>query len=131
MLFCLESLNYREKEKGAKMDIEGITKEFPEFFYENGEPTFFDFSIEEGWIPMLRELLTEFRELKSKMKIRQIKEKYGQLRVYGDDATVGEYALIDTYCTRSMKTCEICGQEGKLRKTNTGWFYTSCEEHVR
>jgi hypothetical protein len=54
----------------------------------------------------------------------QIKEKYGTLRFYMTSATNEMYAITDEAERRSAKTCEKCGQPGKLR--GQGWLYTRC-----
>jgi hypothetical protein len=81
-----------------------------------------------GWIPMLDELVTKLVasgwEVSS---IAQIKEKFGGLRFYVDDATPEQYAMIETAEALSYKTCESCGKPGKVRN-NKDWICTLCEE---
>jgi hypothetical protein len=56
----------------------------------------------------------------------QVKEKFGGLRFYvdnADDYTTGVIALAESM---SYKTCETCGAPGK--QTGRGWIRTLCNE---
>ena len=56
----------------------------------------------------------------------QVKEKFGGLRFYvdnADDYTTGVIALAESM---SYKTCETCGAPGK--QTGRGWIRTLCDE---
>ncbi len=57
----------------------------------------------------------------------QIKEKFGALRVY---VQVPEhlYHFVDNAESRSRITCEICGDEGRLCRTDN-WLKTRCDFH--
>ena len=55
----------------------------------------------------------------------QVKEKFGGLRFYvdnADDYTSGVIAMAESM---SYKTCETCGSPGK--QTGKGWIKTMCE----
>lgn len=57
----------------------------------------------------------------------QVKEKFGGLRFYydgGDDVVYGMVRMAESWAAR---TCEECGQPGKIR--NGGWIRTLCDEH--
>jgi hypothetical protein len=69
------------------------------------------------------------------VKIGQIKEKFGTLRVYLDrrralsdqtNAAIDE--AIELAEARSACTCETCGAEGRLFKSG-GWLVTACDAH--
>jgi hypothetical protein len=69
------------------------------------------------------------------LKIGQIKEKLGTLRVYLDSAggpSNPVNAALDEALAlgeaRSACTCETCGSEGQLFKSG-GWFNTACDYH--
>ncbi len=90
----------------------------------------------EGWRDLLDRLCVRIQAVVqaegSPFKFSQIKEKYGTLRVYWDgrlspdaDAQVEEaIALAEA---RSAVTCEVCGEEGRLR--GGGWLTTRCAAH--
>jgi len=56
----------------------------------------------------------------------QVKEKYGGLKFYMTSTNDKISALISEAEALSLKTCELCGSEGKLRKD--GWWSTRCDE---
>lgn len=58
----------------------------------------------------------------------QVKEKFGELRFYVDNATPEIYNYIAFAEAMSHKTCEICGSPGKLY--TKGWHKTLCEIHA-
>lgn len=97
-----------------------LTNKYKEFFSSE------DFPIEcdEGWYGIIEDMLKTFRNQKLKLKISQIKEKFGFLRVYFDiddlefttdrikEHNMAEQIIMETE-KKSQKTCEICGKEGK------------------
>ncbi len=54
----------------------------------------------------------------------QVKEKYGTLRFYLTSGTDEMYATIKEAERQSSKTCESCGEPGKLR--GKYWVFTRC-----
>jgi hypothetical protein len=71
------------------------------------------------------------------LKIGQIKEKFGTLRLYLDkreglpEATCA--AIDEAIClaeARSACTCETCGAEGRLYDKG-GYMFTACDEHAQ
>jgi len=59
----------------------------------------------------------------------QIKEKFAGLRFYydgGDEYINGLVQMAELMCER---TCEVCGDRGKLY--TTGWHKTLCEKHAK
>jgi len=60
---------------------------------------------------------------------RQIKEKFGGLRVYysGGDSTIrGMVMMAETWASQ---TCEMCGNPGVTR--TSGWISTLCDDHYK
>jgi hypothetical protein len=71
------------------------------------------------------------------LKIGQIKQKFGTLRLYLDSrrglpeatcATIEEAICLAE--ARSACTCETCGAGGRLYAKN-GWLLTACEQHAK
>lgn len=71
------------------------------------------------------------------LKIGQIKEKFGRLRLYLDkrnslpEATCA--AIDEAIClaeARSACTCETCGAEGRLYDKG-GYMFTACDQHAQ
>ncbi|TZF98883.1 hypothetical protein FW781_02865 (plasmid) [Chryseobacterium panacisoli] len=86
-----------------------------------------------GWEQLIRKLLFEFAIAGWNMNHRVFgKEKFGGLRcyTYSEDETLNNKlkAIKDKYSELSVKTCEICGSEGKMR-TIDSWQTTLCLNH--
>ena len=93
----------------------------------------------EGWQETAKKV--EAVLLAEGVKINQIKEKFGGLRVYQDwpeewndleDETFHDKCeqiecLIDIADWVCQKTCMVCGEKGTLYKE--GWVNVLCEEH--
>lgn len=83
-----------------------------------------------GWMPIVEEMLVALKDLP--ITIVQIKEKFGELRVYADDVTdeqateIAKIIEIATY--KARHTCEICGEPGKSVYING--LGVRCEAHV-
>ena len=89
--------------------------------------------VADGWLPIVEEMLVALKDLP--ITIVQIKEKFGELRVYGDyddsvtDEQVTEIAeTIEAAVYKARHTCEICGEPGKLVDINV--LGVRCEAHV-
>lgn len=104
------------------------------------EDTLGEFHVEifQGWYSIIYKLLDEFVNLAvegNSVKIVQIKEKFGGLRVYVDLIGSDEFkkkirALISSAEKESLLTCEICSKPGKLENID-GWFVTVCKDHSK
>jgi len=57
----------------------------------------------------------------------QVKEKFGSLRFYVDNARNEHYDYIEFAERLSFHTCEVCGKPGKASKH--GWITVRCKEH--
>lgn len=86
--------------------------------------------VADGWLPIVEEMLVALKDLP--VTIVQIKEKFGQLRVYADSVTdeqateIAKIIEIATY--KARHTCEICGEPGK--PVNTNVLGVRCEAHI-
>lgn len=60
-------------------------------------------------------------------KLTQVKEKYGELRVYMRGSTDTMDGAIDLAEELSARICEICGDRGTTYGNQ--WLYTRCEKH--
>jgi hypothetical protein len=61
-------------------------------------------------------------------KTAQIKEKFGTLRWYINNADKTSQKIIDFAELMSENTCEVCGEYGKTY--TTGWHKTFCLKHA-
>ena len=94
------------------------------------------FTHDDGWFDLLwrlcedlEPLVAEFEQASgSQFEVLQVKEKFGGLRVYVNDANDCIRLRIETAVHESFHTCEICGQPGKLRED--GLIKTLCDQHA-
>jgi len=99
----------------------------------------FTFGIEcgDGWFPLIEELCSKIEEVIVSLPDEerrgtyalQIKEKFGELRFYMSACNEKIDALIDEATSLSLKTCERCGELGKIR--TDGWYRTLCDHHEK
>jgi hypothetical protein len=61
--------------------------------------------------------------------VQQVKEKFGGLRFYLWNANDEMGKLVEEAERRSLKTCEECGQAGRVR--NRSWVRTLCDRSER
>jgi hypothetical protein len=80
----------------------------------------------DGWKPLINLVVLAAKD--EGVKIAQIKEKFGELRIYvGSNASQRLLNLINEAENLSSTICEYCGKPGHLR-TNRSWLKTLCEE---
>lgn len=113
--------------------VEAMQARFPAML-ENAR----DFGIDRGWWPLVEELCEQMRveaaeRKEAEPRILQIKEKFGQLRVYihgpsGD----GRYLAVVSFAERlSARICEKCGAPGRLLVDRNAFWHTACDLHAR
>ena len=89
----------------------------------------FGIEIGNGWFRIFYQMLSDLDELRKSgeyIALRQVKEKWGGLRVYIDGPDEAD-DIVSKYSEMSYQICEICGQKGKPR--NDGWIMTLCDTH--
>jgi len=92
----------------------------------------FGFSCGDGWFELIDKLCGDIQkeidddEQNEQITVVQIKEKFGGLRYYSDYGTKKIFDLIRKAEEQSYKTCEECGNPGKLRD-DLGWWKTLCD----
>lgn len=81
-----------------------------------------------GWYPILSRLEGRLHQTDPDYRVHQIKEKFGTLRFYwaSRNLEAGMVAVAHAEA-ESARTCERCGNPGRLRKRN-GWFRTVCDD---
>jgi hypothetical protein len=93
--------------------------------------------IERGWLPLVIDVCERLAALTPPSKrdlyqVVQIKEKWGELRVYLTAYNSRMRRVLMSARSRSMRICEICGRPGKLT-TGLGPFggtvQTVCPRH--
>ena len=78
----------------------------------------------EGWSKLVTKAYKACAE--NDVCILQIKEKFGGLRFYVGSAPNEVLDIITEMEKKSVKTCEICGDVGKIRSVS--WLTTLCDK---
>ena len=116
-----------------------IEKEFferwPDFFIHKDDPMKslmrFGFACEDGWLHIIFRLLSELEVLTANsipgdpLQVKQVKQKFGELRVYTNWSTNEIESVIEAARQLSRRTCERCGQPETLL-VSAGWWETRC-----
>jgi hypothetical protein len=85
------------------------------------------FDIDEGWYPLVKELIVDLINLNWDKQVCQVKEKFGGLRFYINGGSDDIFKRITKAENDSYEICEVTGKPGKLR-TDLGWYTTLCDE---
>lgn len=73
-------------------------------------------------------------EADAEFRFTQIKEKFGQLRMYwtGADPSGRIDQIVEAAEEISASMCETCGANAKMRETRPGgYIYAACDEHAQ
>lgn len=85
------------------------------------------FTIGPGWMPLVRSLSYVIEsyvsneapeEIRSALYVTQVKEKFGELRIYFNKTTPFIVGAVLVAEAASRYTCEECGNLGSIRKNN-------------
>jgi hypothetical protein len=111
-----------------------LVDRWPKWFDVNGsiQHTLMPFGFEcgDGWFNLIWKLCEDLDSLvPDNFEVVQVKEKFGGLRFYIDNGSDAIYDRIGQAEDESFKTCEVCGNPGKVR--GGGWISTLCDEHVK
>ena len=110
-------------------DAELVAK-YPQIFAE-AHGGHFGFECGDGWFDLIDNLCSLLMIDETLTPVAtQVKEKFGTLRFYVNEATDYQYELIDRADKLSATTCEVCGAPGKVN-TSRSWIKTLCEEHTK
>ncbi|WNZ85163.1 MbcA/ParS/Xre antitoxin family protein [Pseudomonas sp. P108] len=102
---------------------------FPQDFSEQAT---FGFECNDGWADLIEASLRLIRQRTERraldVKVTQVKEKLGQLRIYhrGGDESIG--AAFDIAELVSGCVCELCGKPGEVINLE-GWLLARCGKH--
>jgi len=83
------------------------------------------FSVGDGWLHLIKELIEQAVKLGWDKQICQVKEKFGGLRFYINSAPNGVHNLIQKAESASYSICESCGTTKNIGQTK-GWISTVC-----
>ncbi|QGT82820.1 hypothetical protein [Pseudomonas coronafaciens] len=87
----------------------------------------------DGWFMLLEKLCDDIQAHIEEQQIpqvefSQIKEKFGELRVYYSRGDQRVEELINGAEIASKITCENCGNIGEVQRTRYGWIKTLCAD---
>jgi hypothetical protein len=104
--------------------------EFDEILKQNdiSLPDSYCFDHNEGWFPLVAQLIKDLKALGWDGYICQAKEKFGGLRFYINEGTDEMFELIDKAERDSFNICEDCGGNGKNGKVTSFYFKTLCDD---
>lgn len=85
----------------------------------------FENSVGEGWQPIVSKAVIDILEHGG--TIRQIKEKFGQLRLYCSGPSVCQQIAIQAEHDCDG-ICEFCGKPGTIQNLTKYWIKTMCPE---
>ena len=87
------------------------------------------FSIGNGWLQEVYNLSKEISENFPDIKILQVKEKFGDLRIYYAPYSDTADQMIQNTETACSKICEQCGSKIEVHKSGKFWTKTLCKFH--
>ncbi len=108
-------------------------------------PPTVEFAVEDGWLELIDDRLSDAETILEKhgwidrAVIKQIKEKFGELRIYirprGEDEAYPDKLAAEMEGLRrvtadnSAHTCEICGDDGEIGNFG-GYYQALCVKHA-
>lgn len=105
-----------------------LVEEFPGVF---DSARYVDVGI--GWIQLVREFVAEALPHDPSLAVLEMKEKWGGLRIWTDTPVVAARLAKGRAEIKSGMTCEVCGEEGELRRPPRGqyaWWRCLCDDHA-
>ena len=86
--------------------------------------------IQEGWMFIFEELLYTLQHNRYEVRFDQVKQKFGELRIYYGCPTLIQSLVrkqIEQAIQRCFITCENCGMPG-IKRNLRGWMCVMCNE---
>jgi len=98
---------------------------------KNESVKLFGLECNSGWFGLIDKMLEEItsNDIDKKIRILQIKEKFGELTVYLNDYSNKKINyIIDKYSGYSLEICEVCSRPGIIRDDQY-WIVVLCDKH--
>jgi hypothetical protein len=83
------------------------------------------FRVPDAWLRIVDDALGKMTTAGWDRELRQVKEKFGGLRLYLGPTSEALDAIIEEARAEAAKTCACCGDPGSLRNLG-GWLATLC-----
>jgi hypothetical protein len=94
-----------------------------------------EYDLPEGWMKLFLQCCEDIKEPLIKagqfktFRFMQVKEKYGQMRLYTDGAPEAVHSILDKYEFLSEQVCSVCGKPATAM--TRGWICPYCDEHIK
>lgn len=93
-------------------------------------------SCDDGWLPLIDDCLTKLEAFGVPIVVRRIREKMGCLRLdiaiprgLSAKDKIRWEDIVRAAEGAALKTCEVCGEPGRRRASETGTYATRCDKH--
>lgn len=100
--------------------------------------TIFDdgFACNAGWYPILDRLFADLSNMRkedvvTRLRVVEVKEKFGRLRVYVVGANLRSEARIEEAVEEAAATCEDCGGPSPGFRYHGAWYGNICDRCAR
>lgn len=91
-----------------------------------------EIGVDVGWHPIVERLVADLAQMNG--HVVQIKEKFGELRVYLAEFNPVWEARVEQAVLEASTTCEVCGVQGEQvtlgNRPGSCWIKTLCENHI-
>ena len=88
---------------------------------------FFGNDVGPGWMPIVEEAVKALAALENPPQIVQVKEKFGDLRIYITSYTVDSEFIVNEAARKASTVCEDCGAPGE-KSAPRGWLKILCPD---
>lgn len=82
----------------------------------------------DGWTALLANMLLILKQSQSPVKIFNIIEYYGLLRVNYENGDYFSRQVIELAQNSSRRICSVCGRRGRIEDVE-GWFHVICKNN--
>jgi len=101
-----------------------FSRRYPDLFDIGGY--FISFGFDKGWESIVDKAMSKLDKLDHPVKIIQVKEKFGGLRIYTDTFTDAANNIITDAEEEASQTCERCGSTKNV-SAKGHWIKTYCD----
>lgn len=89
-----------------------------------------DYQCGDGWRNLIDTALDQIRATDNKIRIEQVKEKFGGLRIYYGPHNERADQIVELTREIAAQTCENCGSGDARTQPINGWWLTLCPKCV-
>jgi hypothetical protein len=111
-----------------RIQLEDLQAEYPGVF---ASARWVDVGV--GWLPLIRNFVSEALPHDQSLTVHEIKEKFGAMRVWCDSDVLNVRLGKSKAEVKSGMTCEVCGAAGYIRRPppdRYSWWRCLCDQHA-